>query len=115
MKKLIRSIFYKKTKIFISGKVSGCDFEETKMKFRLSSVDVIIYGIHNHLEIEKMINPVELGLTFSNSWLKCMAVTIWHLLPCSHIYMLKDWKESKGANVERWISKRTFKTIIYEQ
>lgn len=112
MKKLIHKLFYKKTKLFISGKVSGTDLSESRYKF----LEAELYFFENELfDLKNIVNPMELGLTFSDSWIKCMAVTIWHLLPCSHIYMLKDWKESKGARIERWVAKKMFKTVIYEK
>lgn len=114
MKKLIHKLFYRKTKVYISGKVSGCDLGETFIKFQRAEA-AIWFKLFPEMMEWNIVNPVRIGLTEKDSWLKCMLITIYHLLPCSHIYMLKDWKESKGARIERWVAKKMFKTVIYEK
>ena len=48
-------------------------------------------------------------------WCVCMAVCLWHLLGCSYVYFLRDWKESRGARIEHRWAKRMHKKIIYQR
>lgn len=48
------------------------------------------------------------------SWRTCMIVTVWNLIKCPMVFMLKDWKESRGARIEHRIAKLLFKKIYYQ-
>ena len=104
----------RKDRIFISGKVSGTDLEETFTKFLKSETEIIRLYIGKGINI-RIVNPTKLGLTFKDSWLKCMIVCLWHLLHCNSIYMLKDWKESDGACLEYWVAKKLGFKIYYQK
>lgn len=47
-------------------------------------------------------------------WTVGMAVCLVKLLPCSFIYMLKDWQDSRGANVEHNVARFLGKRIVYQ-
>jgi len=111
----------KKDRIFISGKVSGTDLEETKLKF-IDAEDYVWdnltyekYGTELFFKVQNIINPIKLGLTFNHLWIYCMLVSIYNLLKCQSVYMLKDWKESKGARIEHWIAKKLGFKIYYQK
>ena len=99
--------------IFISGKVSGMDLEETRRKFFKAEQEIYDHNYFYSLRRE-VINPMKLGLTFKDSWLKCMLVSICNLLKCKSIYMINDYQDSKGARIELWIAK-VLKYKIYYQ
>jgi len=110
----------RKDVIYIAGKVSGADLEETKRKFQeaedwiwewltYEKDDTVFF-----FKIQNIINPTRLGLTFKDSWLKCMIICIYNLLKCNAIYMLSDWKDSDGACIEYWIAKKLGYKIYYQ-
>jgi hypothetical protein len=43
-----------------------------------------------------------------------MISDIWELCRCDSIYMLENWKDSKGARIELIIAKILFKNVYYE-
>ena len=47
-------------------------------------------------------------------WTVGIAVCLAKLLPCSFIYMLKDWQNSRGANVEHNVARFLGKRIVYQ-
>jgi hypothetical protein len=97
-------------RIFISGKVSGTDLEETRVKFAWAELD-----INWNKPIQKdVINPMDFGLTFKDPWICCMIVSIWNLLKCKSIYMINDYQDSKGARIELWIAKKLKYKVIYQ-
>ena len=95
-------------KIFISGRITGdpnCVEKFYQAEKRLkSSYDVV--------------NPCYLqfwGLPLvCYSWRTCMMVCLWNLVKCSTVYMLEDWKESRGARIEHKVAKLFRKKMIYQ-
>lgn len=81
----------RKERIFLSGKVSGEDYHKAYRKF--SDAEKSLESSY------KVSNPMVLCRQ-EWSWLRCMAVCLWHLSKCRHIYMLPDWRESRGARIE---------------
>lgn len=85
----------KRTKVFISGKVSGIEYYVAYQTFanadrRLSSMGY------------QVINPMKLCRKHW-SWLRCMAKCLWAIMFCDKIYQLPNWKESRGARIEyKW-------------
>ncbi len=50
------------------------------------------------------------------SWLRCMVVCLWHLVhKCDAIYMLPDYKESRGARIELRVAKLLKYPIVYDE
>ena len=101
-------------KIYIAGKTSGTDLAETKQKFQDAEMELYL-KFRATLNSWRIINPTKLGLTFKDSWLKYMIVSIWHLLKCRSIYMLKDWRDSRGAKIEFWIAVVLNYKIIFQE
>ena len=62
----------------------------------------------------EIINPAEFKLD-GCSWHVCMLVCIARLLPCSYVYMLWGWQQSRGARIEHKIAKLLGKRVIYEK
>lgn len=98
----------RKRKIFISGRITGDPnyvekFWQVERKLR---------------EGYEVVNPCHLYLfglpMVCYSWRTCMIVTVWNLIKCPMVFMLKDWKESRGARIEHRIAKLLFKKIYYQ-
>ena len=83
-------------KVFISGKVSGEDYHKAYRKFANTERELESIGF-------KVVNPMVI-CNQQWSWLRCMAVCLWHLLKCDCVYQLPDWENSRGANVEYTIA-----------
>ena len=126
-------------KIFISGKITGDDDYKAKFKYAESQLvearrwcgntyhnncrHCIFYDRNwvttcrisslfpQQLEV---VNPVDFDLEGQPYWLaiiKCL----WKLSRCKYVYMLRDWKESKGAQIEHRWAQRLNKKIIYQK
>lgn len=81
-----------KRKIYIAGKVTGLPRQEVMAKFRAAE---------NKLSGEgwQVINPTLL-ISEDASWEDAMKVCFAALAECQAIYMLVDWRDSRGAVLE---------------
>lgn len=82
-------------KIYISGKITGDPHYKTK--FMKAAQKVIAAGY-------TPINPATVMLKPNASWKEYMQHDIKLLVDCDGILMLPDWKESKGATLEKTIA-----------
>lgn len=90
--------------IYISGKVTGTnDFYE---RFAEAEEKLLRVGYIP-------INPVR-NAPMGKSWEYYMRQDLIKLLCCDSIYMLKGWRSSKGARLERYIARKLGFKIIYE-
>lgn len=83
-----------KMKVYISGKITGLPIEEVEGNF---------YNVQNRLEEAgfKVVNPLNNGLSINDKWEHHMKADIKLLMECNTIYLLSNWKESRGATIER--------------
>ncbi len=93
--------------IYISGKISGLPIDEVKAKFKLASEYILESG---HLPS----SPLNNGLDETCSWEKHMKADIAMLMQADAIFMLSDWKKSKGATIEHNLAKELGMEIIYQ-
>lgn len=102
--------------IFISGKITGLDYDnEVVPKF-----EYVKYLAEQHFgKDNKFITPTDL-IAFSNDekytkavWYKSMRICIKNLLKSNIVIFCSDWKDSKGARIEHFLSKLFFKCIFY--
>ena len=100
-------------KVFISGKITGEPISECFYKFR--DARWYIDGLEKEDQIIEIVDPLWLkGIHFGISHQEAMKICLEALKTCSHIYMLKDWKESKGAMMEHQFAKDNGIKIIYQ-
>lgn len=100
-------------KVFISGKITGEQIDECFHKFAEASLDVC--GLEREDQIIEIVNPLRLeGIYFGISHKEAMEICFKELKTCSHIYMLKDWKDSKGAMMEHQFALDNGIKIIYQ-
>lgn len=95
--------------VYISGKVTGCNDYKEKFENAENVIKEKRLGIP--------INPVKITDSFDpekTSYLDYMRFDIDMLLRCQKIYMLKNWRKSKGARFERLVAKFFELEIIYE-
>lgn len=93
-------------KVYISGKISGLDFEEVKKRFLEAEEFLESLGI-------QAVNPLKNGLSVEDTWIKHLCRDIELLYECSHIYMMDGWQESTGACIEYDFAIRTGKTVLF--
>ena len=114
-------------KVFISGKITGDP--SYPWKFEAASLDVSrpqFFDRHGSSYLSEKcgyfgFRPVDpttftiqgIPLTLF-SWSVCMIVCLWRLTWCSHVYFLRDWKDSRGARREHAWAKFLHKHIIYQ-
>jgi len=105
-------------KIYISGQISGLSKEEYTNNFAgyiykiatnkayFNSISEALLGILSPLEIYPLF-----GI---KKWLFYMIADLWQLRKCTHIALMSNWKDSKGACIEHFIGKFIFKLeVIY--
>lgn len=94
--------------IYISGKITGCDnyheqFEKAETYFKI-------------LGYKNVINPVKIDHGNNKDWHQYMITDLKVLLESKPqcMYMLKNWRDSKGARIEHAIALETGMHIFYE-
>lgn len=97
-------------KVYISGKISGLELDEARYIFNTAAI--IIKSTGKHLPVNPFdINPF---LGIKNYW--CYMISdLWNLMFCDAIYMLDNWKESKGARIEHAFAKFIGLKIMYQK
>lgn len=83
-------------KIYICGKITGME-EEAKQLFE-----------NAHCQLQQMgfevVNPFLLNHNHDKQWESYMKVCIKALMDCNYIYLLPNWRESRGAVLEQQIA-----------
>lgn len=98
----------KKTKIYISGAISGENLEQAKKRFAASA------EFWQNLGFEA-VNPFNNGLDDSEPWIKHICKDIELLYSCDILYLLEDWEKSKGASIEYDFAVRLGKRVLFER
>lgn len=87
--------YHIRTKVFISGQVSGLPYLVAYGNFSNAERTLAAMGY-------QVINPMKICRK-NWSWLRCMAKCLWAITFCHKIYQLDNWKGSNGARIEyRW-------------
>lgn len=82
------------SKIYISGKITGLDLADVKVKFQTASDELRRKGW-------QPVNPLDIEPPVSNpKWNDYMKADIIEMLKCEAVYALRDWQDSKGATIE---------------
>lgn len=95
-------------KIYISGQITGLKPEEAKAKFNRAETMLQEKGYY---PVNPMrLNPHEEGKTWKEYMLDDLDV----LFDCEAIYLLDNWRKSKGARIEYQIAKEMEMQILTE-
>lgn len=94
-------------KTYISGRITGLNYEKVKRNFRNGMNEVIAMGY-------EAVSPLFNGLPDSATWAEHMVKDIEILLGCEAIYMLNNWEQSKGARVEKNIAEEMGFKVMYQ-
>lgn len=97
-------------RIYISGKISDLSVDEYSKRFIEAEMKLVEFGY-------QVINPVKIGekLPENSEWSDYMRADIIELMKCDVIYMLSNWKESKGAKIEQRIARELGLRMMYEK
>ena len=79
-------------KVYIAGKVSDLPYAETYQKFLAIEQMLINLG-------QTVVNPMKL-VPEGCDWHSAMRICIPEMYKCTAIYLLPDWHQSTGANIE---------------
>lgn len=82
--------------IYIAGKISGMEKEAYEL-FEAAQIELESKGY-------VVINPMKLPHNHNKTWQSYMRECIKELVDCDEIYMLNNWRDSKGARFERNLS-----------
>lgn len=96
----------KKKKVYIAGKISGLEYNETEDKF----FNAVLLLNSQY----RVVNPIWL-CSPQWGWSRCMVRCISHLISCHAIYLLADWNKSKGARIEVFIAILMNKEILKQE
>ena len=94
------------TKIYISGKISGIESEAAKL-FEQAEKELKESGLNP-------VNPMTLNHDHDKSWHSYMKEDVKALCDCDQIYMLSNWKDSKGAIIEHTIAMYLGIDVVYQ-
>lgn len=94
-------------KIYVSGKITGRDYQEALKHFADTSAMLREKGYI-------VVNPMELEHDHDQSWENFMRVDLKGMLDCDCMYMLSGWAESRGARVEWNLGKDLGFEFFYE-
>ena len=100
-------------RIYIAGPMTGKP-DLNRMEFLEADLE-----LHADGNFESVCNPSRIA--FMRGWddktpLSVIAPVLLNtLMLCSHIYMLRGWKESKGATAEHAVAKWIGLEIIYQE
>jgi hypothetical protein len=86
-------------KCYIAGKITGMDISESKKQFAQAQAALEELGydtVNPHALCADIDSLPEEQRAWGNYMSRCLAA----LALCSHIYMLPNWVDSKGAKVE---------------
>lgn len=96
-----------KGSIYISGAISGLNYENVVDKFAKAENYLSNIGY-------EVFNPLKNGLDEHFSWEQHMAVDIAKLMECDSIYILNDALGSRGARIEMSIAMERGMIILFE-
>ncbi|MCR4964822.1 MAG: DUF4406 domain-containing protein [Bacteroidales bacterium] len=94
-------------KVYIAGKVTGEKYQTVFIKFMAAE---------NRLKMDghEVVNPIRFCAS-EWPWADCMRRCIARLMECDAIYLLNDWKQSKGARLEKYLADQLGLTIMKER
>lgn len=95
-------------KIYISGKITGLEYDSAFAMFEAAEVVLKCLG-------HEPVNPMKKVLEQEGkSWAEYMKEDIPILLECDAIYLLSNWEDSKGAKLEYLIAEQLGMLCVFE-
>lgn len=103
-------------KIYISGKISGLPYEEAFANFERGETLALQFFTKYCADGHRVVcvNPMKEVQGSELTYDESMRLDIILLCGCAGIFMLNNWKDSKGAQLEHDIAQRLHLAIAYE-
>lgn len=95
-----------KSKIYLAGKVTGDPRYKEKFEAGVKHLEDLGW------KRENIVNPSQL-VPGDTPWLKAMWKCLRLMRRCEWVAMLPDWKKSRGARIECFVARLTWKWIIF--
>jgi hypothetical protein len=92
-----QKVILKQCKVYISGKITG--YPKAEKEFAEAEKKLTAAGL-------TAVNPFRFNHDHDESWESYMRVCIIELCKCNTIYMLPNWKDSRGAKIEYKLAKK---------
>lgn len=102
--------------VYISGKISNLPKEIYEAKFKAAEIELQArgYDTWNPCQVEQSMMPK--NGSPEQLWLECMLIDIRAIMEtCDGIYMLNNWRSSKGARIERIVAQELGLFIAYQE
>ena len=101
-----------KKKIYLSGKVSGENYEEVRKKFAAAQemLEEVGHEVFNPLDFNEELHGGDTSLP----WQEYMLPLLPHIAECDIIYLMNGWRDSYGAQIERLWADRCGLEVIYQ-
>ncbi len=80
-------------RVYIAGKVTGLDYQQTFDKFARIEQTIRELG-------HETVNPMRLVGKHIKDWQQAMKICLPEMLTCDAIYLIHDWSDSRGARLE---------------
>lgn len=95
-------------KIYISGKIGFLPKEVYEKRFNQAEARLAEVGWD-------VINPIKLDhSSHDKSWASYMLKDLEAMIPCDAVFMLSNWTDSPGAQIEHSFAIRMGKQIFYQ-
>lgn len=105
-----------KRTVYISGKVTGTTDYVDRFFNAENKLDEMRFNVVNPIRrTEHLVAQHEAKKLPPPEWSDYMSECLVALSGCDTIYMLKDWKDSKGARMEHRIAQQLGMKILYEE
>ena len=95
-------------KIYISGAITGIARLIVASNFAEAVQEINYKGLYIPVD------PNKLPHLHNDNWLDYMKEDIQCLMSCAAIYMLKNWRTSKGATIEHDLAKSLGMPVFYQ-
>lgn len=101
-----------KKKIYLSGKVSGENYEEVRQEFAAvqEMLEEVGHEVFNPLDFNEELHGGDTSLP----WQEYMLPLLPHIAECDIIYLMDGWRDSYGAQIERLWAERCGLEVIYQ-
>lgn len=94
-------------RIYIAGKIGDLPENVYKLNFEIAKSEVEIAGFIP-------VSPVDLPHEHERTWKAYMLEDLAALKTCQGVYMLRNWNDSRGARIERWVAMRLGIQVYYQ-
>jgi hypothetical protein len=99
-----------KRKIYIAGKIGDLPEKVYKDNFKYAKDELL----KNGFEDDETISPVDLPHDHGRTWSDYMKEDIQAIMTCTHLYALKNWRQSPGATIEVNLANSVGIIVIYQ-